>query len=106
LEIIKTVQNIESLIREYDAQEATVKLANDAYRIAGTRFENGISTLLELNDAQLALDLAKMSRAETLYRYNVALANLDHALGRAPSDLVHENSSTIPRIEQEEVGDQ
>ncbi len=106
LEIIRTVQDIESLIREYDAQEATVELANDAYGIAGTRFENGISTLLELNDAQLALDLAKMSRAETLYRYDVALANLDHALGRAPYDLVLENPSTVPPVEQEEVDDQ
>ncbi|MCP4547632.1 MAG: TolC family protein [bacterium] len=82
LELIKAVRELTSLTREYEAQVATVDLAEETYRIAETRFDNGLSTLLELNDAETALTFARTNRSETLYRYNVALAGLERALGR------------------------
>jgi outer membrane protein TolC len=83
LEITQAWQDLQSLQREYEAQLATVALAEETYAIAETRFRNGISTQLELTDAETALDLARTSFAETLYRYNVAVANLERALGAA-----------------------
>jgi outer membrane protein TolC len=104
LDIIKAVQDLEGLQREYEAQVATVDLAEDAYAIAETRFENGLSTQAELNDTELALDLARTSHAETLYRYNVALANYERALGHSahlPSDSL-EDPRHRPMPEEEE----
>jgi outer membrane protein TolC len=89
LDIIKAVQDLEGLLKEYEAQVATVDLAEDAYAIAKARFENGLSTLVELNDTELAMELSRTSLAETLYRYNVALANYRRAIGDSslqPSD--------------------
>ncbi|MCU0611890.1 MAG: TolC family protein [Candidatus Eisenbacteria bacterium] len=82
LDVTKAVQDLQGLTREYEAQRATVELAEEMYQIAETRFRSGISTQLELNDAELALNLAKTNYAETLYRYNVAVANLERASGR------------------------
>jgi outer membrane protein TolC len=82
LEITKAIQEIQSLRREYQAQLATVDLAQETYAIAETRFQSGVSTQLELTDAETALDLARTSFAEVLYRYDVAIANLERVLGR------------------------
>lgn len=82
LEVTKALQDLASLRREQEAQRATVDLAAEAYRIAETRYANGLSTHLELNDAETELDFARTQHAETLYRYNVALAALERALGR------------------------
>lgn len=82
LEVTKAVQDLESLEREHDSQLATVALAEETYRIAETRFRSGLSTRLELADAETALDYARTNFAETLYRYNVAVANLERVLGR------------------------
>lgn len=81
LEVTKAAQDLQGLKREYDAQRATVELAEEMYQIAEARFRSGISTQLELNDAELALNVAKTNYAETLYRYNVAVANLERARG-------------------------
>lgn len=87
LEVSKAVKDLASLKKEYQSQVATVDLAEEAYRIAETRFRSGLSTQLELTDAETALDLAKTNFAQTLYRYDVALANLERALGRAAGTL-------------------
>ncbi len=87
LEVTKAVQDLESLKREYESQSATVSLAEETFAIARTRFRNGLSTHLELTDAEMALDFARTNVAETLYRYNVAVANLERVLGRTSGDI-------------------
>lgn len=70
---------------EIPAVEQAVTLAREAYAIARVRYSSGLSTQLEVLDADLALTQAKLSEKETLYRYEVALAELEHTLGRGPS---------------------
>jgi outer membrane protein len=82
LEVSKAVRDLASFEQEYESQVATVGLAEEAYRIAETRFRSGLSTQLELTDAETALDLARTNYARTLYGHNVAIANLERALGR------------------------
>jgi outer membrane protein len=87
LEVSKAVRDLASLRKEYESQVATVDLAEEAYRIAETRFRSGLSTQLELTDAETALEYAKTNFAQTLYRYSVAAANLDRVLGRTAGGL-------------------
>jgi ABC-type iron transport system FetAB permease component len=47
-------------------------LADRAYQIAGTRFEEGVASQLELIDARLALDQAKVNRAQAARDLQVA----------------------------------
>jgi outer membrane protein len=67
--------------KQLGVHERTIELAERGYRIASTRFRAGAGTHLELNDAQLALDQAKLNRAEALYQLLLAQADLDEALG-------------------------
>jgi len=94
LEVTKAVQDLASLQREYESQVATVSLAEEAYAIAETRFVNGLSTQLELTDGETALNLARTNFAETLYRCNVAVANLERCIGRTAAEPV--TTSTDP----------
>jgi outer membrane protein TolC len=87
LEVSKAVRDLASLRKEYESQVATVGLAEEAYRIAETRFRSGLSTQLELTDAEMALDFARTNFAQTLYEYNVAAANLERVLGRTSGGL-------------------
>ena len=56
--------------------------AIESYRLARVRYTNGVSTLVEVSDAQNALTLAENNQVNALYDYNDARATLDKAAGR------------------------
>jgi outer membrane protein TolC len=87
LELRNTRQRIE-------AQSRTVEQADKGYRIATTRYKNGAGTLLEVNDAQLALTVATVNRLQALYQYLAASADLDQLIGRIP-DYLHIGTDEI-----------
>lgn len=63
------------------ASEANVTRAERALEIAQTRFQNGLSTQVELNDAELAATRARTNHARALYDVHVARARLMAAIG-------------------------
>ncbi len=65
----------------------TVEQAEKGYRIANTRYASGSGTLLETNDALLALARAKVNRVQAVYDYLAAAADLDGILGRIPPSV-------------------
>jgi outer membrane protein len=73
-----------------EAQEKTVEQAEQGYKIAGTRLRSGSGTQLEVNDAQLALNQAKVNKIQAIYDYLVAVAELHQALGVLPENITHE----------------
>jgi outer membrane protein TolC len=89
LELRSTRQRIE-------AQTRTVEQAEKGYRIATTRYKNGAGTLLEVNDAQLALTVATVNRLQALYQYLAASADLDQLLGRVPEYLRTGTDELVP----------
>ena len=52
-----------------------------ALEIAQTRFRNGLSTQVELNDAELAVTRARTNFVQALYNHNAARAQLTAAMG-------------------------
>ena len=56
--------------------------AQEAFRLASLRFSRGLSTQLEVSDAQLALLTAESSAARATYDLYLATADLARALGR------------------------
>lgn len=81
LEVERAVKSLESARQQIEASRSNVRRAERALEIAQTRFENGLSTQVELNDAELAVTRARTNFAEALYSYNVARANLMAAMG-------------------------
>ena len=66
----------------FDARRETATEANEAFRLASLRFSRGLSTQLEVSDAQLALLTAESSEARATIDLYLATAELARALGR------------------------
>lgn len=81
LQVQQAFQNVTAGSERTQAARATVARAERALEIAQTRFRSGLSTQLELNDAELALTQARTTLARALYDYNVARAELLRSVG-------------------------
>lgn len=66
----------------YNAQQQNTTEADEAYRIAALRFERGLGTQLEVNDAQFALLTARVNAARATIDYYLAAAELARSHGR------------------------
>jgi outer membrane protein TolC len=64
-----------------EAREQTVVMAERALELADARFANGLSTQLEVSDAALLLDEARVNRVQATYDYIKALAQLERLSG-------------------------
>ena len=69
-------------IKNYQAANATVAIAQKSYDISAKMYEVGKATLVELNDAQLALQQAQLTQAQAIYNYMVTKASLDELIGK------------------------
>jgi outer membrane protein TolC len=67
--------------KNLESQEATVAMAEEAYRLASVRFANGLSTSLELENSQLALTTARLNQQTAIFRYMVAKRRFEYAMG-------------------------
>ena len=64
------------------ARRQTVDQATRAYHLADVRYTNGIASSIEVSDARLALQQARVNEAQSTRDYLVAMAGLERALGR------------------------
>ena len=70
-----------SSVKSYLAAESTLAMAEKSYQIAQKMYELGKATIIELNDAQLALTQAQLTMYQSIYDYMVAKASLDEMVG-------------------------
>lgn len=73
--------NLESALTALEGRRETVRLAEEAYRLAVVRLQNGLATPLERLDAELAMTTARGQLAEALYSCSMAQAYLELAVG-------------------------
>lgn len=69
-------------VKNYTAAHSTVEVAQKSYQISEKMYEVGKATLVELNDAQLALMQAQLTQAQAVYDFIVAKASLDELIGK------------------------
>ena len=69
-------------VKNYEAANATVSIAQKSYDISQKMYEVGKATLVELNDAQLALQQAQLTQAQSVYEFMVTRASLDELIGK------------------------
>lgn len=72
---------IETYMKNYAAAESTLEMAQRSYDIAEKMYELGKATLLELNDAQLALVQAQLTMSRTVYNFMVTKASIEELIG-------------------------
>ena len=69
-------------IKNYQAANATVDIAQKSYDISEKMYEVGKATMVELNDAQVALMQSQLTQAQAVYNFMVAKASLDELIGK------------------------
>lgn len=69
-------------VKNYQAANATVEIAQKSYEISEKMYEVGKATLVELNDAQTSLQQAQLTQAQAIYNFMVAKASLDELIGK------------------------
>ena len=82
LSIKQYMDNMNTCIKKFDAAQKGVEQANRGYLIAQKRYETGAGTLLEMNDAELALTQSKLNFNQSIYDYMVAKSDLEKVLGQ------------------------
>jgi outer membrane protein TolC len=86
LDISKDVESAQIAVQEtserIQAAQTAVESAQENFRLAQGRFDAGVGTILDLTDAQSALNQALNGEALALADYRIALARLDRAVGR------------------------
>ncbi len=76
LAVKQQMDNMNTSIKQYDASRKSVEQAERGYLIAQKRYDTGAGTLLELNDAELALTQARLNFNQSIYDYMTAKADL------------------------------
>ena len=79
--IRQSLNTMEMNMKSYYAAQNAVASAQKAYDIAEASYQVGRSTLIELNDAQLALTQSKLAEYQAIYNFVVAKAQLEQTLG-------------------------
>ena len=82
LAIKQQMDNMSTCVKRFNASQKGVEQADRGYLIAQKRYDVGTGTLLELNDAQLALTQAKLNFNQAIYDYMVAKSDLEKVLGQ------------------------
>lgn len=69
-------------MKSYYAAKDAVAAAQKGYDITSMAYQVGRSTLVELNDAQLALTQAKLAESQAIYNFVTAKAQLEQTIGQ------------------------
>jgi outer membrane protein len=80
-QVITYLDQVEEARQRAAAQQLAVQQAQRGYRIATIQYREGISSALELTDAEGALRQSEFNYAEAVYDYLVARTRLDEATG-------------------------
>jgi outer membrane protein len=67
--------------RRLDVTARLVAQANEAARLSQARYDNGLGSIVELNQAQLNQTDAQRAAASAKYEYLITIATLNYAVG-------------------------
>ena len=79
--IRQSLNTMEMNMKSYYAAQTAVESAQKAYDIAEASYKLGRGTLLDLNDAQLALTQSQLAKSQAVYNFIIAKAQLEQTLG-------------------------
>ena len=79
--IRQSLATMETSMKSYYAAQSAVASAQKGYDITEASYKAGRSTLIELNDAQLALTQSRLSESQAIMNFLTAKAQLEQTLG-------------------------
>jgi len=84
LQVQNLVEQADEAHLRAQGQRRAVGQAQRGFEIASAQYREGLSSQLELTDAEVALRQSEFNYAQAVYDYLVARAQLDQATGRVP----------------------
>lgn len=82
LEVKGAFFTVKEAQEKVQTQQKTIEQAKEAQRLARLMYSEGASTQLDVLNADLAVQQAKMNYNQSLFEYNVALANLKKSINQ------------------------
>ncbi len=73
--------NVNNALQQLQTTEELVRTAAQAYDLANARYQTGISSIVELSQAQLNLTSAQIANTDARYNVLIQEANLDYQIG-------------------------
>ena len=80
--IRQSLATMETNMKSYYAAQDAVAAAQKGYDITEVSYKVGRSTLIELNDAQLALTQSRLAESQAIFNFLTAKAQLEQTLGQ------------------------
>jgi outer membrane protein TolC len=81
-EVSQVVANLQETFERMRTQAQVKETAKQSYDIVQYRYSKGVTSRLELTDAELALTTAQLNYLEAVYEYLSARIELDRTRGR------------------------
>ncbi|MDD6210107.1 MAG: TolC family protein [Bacteroidales bacterium] len=81
LAVRQSIDQMNTCVKKFGATQRGVEEAEKGYMIAQKRYDTGAGTLLELNDAELALTQSRLNFNQAIYEYVTSKSNLEKILG-------------------------
>ncbi|MDR1880574.1 MAG: TolC family protein [Tannerellaceae bacterium] len=82
LAVRQYMDNMRTCIKRFDAAQKGVEQAQRGYAIAQKRYDTGAGTLLEMNDAELAMTQARLNFNQSIYDYMIAKSEMEKIVGK------------------------
>ena len=86
--VVQYLNNMQTSVKKYHSSAATVGQAQRGYEIAVKRYEVGSGTLVDIDNSQLSLTQAELSRNQSIYNFLTAKVALDKVLGNYEYEYV------------------
>lgn len=86
--VVQYLNNMQTSVKKYHSSSATVGQAQRGYDIAVKRYEVGSGTLVDIDNSQLSLTQAELSRNQSIYNFLTAKVALDKVLGNYEYEYV------------------
>lgn len=93
LEVSRARNELSRATAAFSARQDNTAQAEEAYQLAALRYQRGLSTQLEVSDAQYQLLTARSTEAKATFDLYLAAADLSRVRGR---DIPLPNGTTIP----------
>jgi outer membrane protein TolC len=84
VQVRNLAEQVDEALDRARGQKLAVEQAQRGFEIASAQYREGLSSQLELTDAEVALRQSEFNYAQAVYDFLVARAQLDQATGRVP----------------------
>lgn len=82
MQAITALDKMNMAVKQVDASRKSVDLSTKAYEISSKRYENGAGSMIELQNASLAVTQSRLSYHQAISEYLNAKADLEKLLGK------------------------